>query len=146
MGSKCLEEGDFEGAFEYFTKAAVLGSMGAHYNLSCMYGRGEGVEKNEKKAVYHMEEAAIGGHPDARYNLGNHEWNNGRYDRAMGHFIIAANLGDDDALEAVKQGYEREIVRKEDYEAALQGHQTAVDATKSEQRDAAEEYFEQNQD
>ena len=31
---------------------------------------GEGVEKDEGKAIYHLEEAAMGGHPRARYDLG----------------------------------------------------------------------------
>ncbi|KAK1747277.1 hypothetical protein QTG54_002621 [Skeletonema marinoi] len=30
----------------------------------------EGVEKDEKQLRHHLEQAAIGGHPDARYNLG----------------------------------------------------------------------------
>ena len=57
----------------------------------------------------------------------------------MKHFIIAAKLGDDGALEKVKKGFSIGIVSKEDFEAALRGHQAAVDATKSAQRAAAEE-------
>ena len=60
-----------------------------------------------------------------------------RYDRAAKHFIIAAKLGYANALDRVKEGYMGEILSKEDYEAALRGHQAAVDETKSEQRDAA---------
>jgi hypothetical protein len=33
------------------------------------------------------------------------------------------------------------VVSKEDYAAALRGHQAAVDATKSEQRDAAYAFY-----
>ena len=84
-----------------------------------------------------MEEAAIGGHPVARYNLGCYEWNNGRPERAMKHCIIAAKLGYDDALEVVKKGFAKGLVGKDDYAAALRGHQAAVDATKSQQREAA---------
>jgi TPR repeat protein len=40
--------------------------MDAHYNLSIMYSEGQGNEKDLKKKVYHLEEAAIGGHADAR--------------------------------------------------------------------------------
>ncbi len=137
MGNNCCSEGDFEGAFEYCTKAAKLGDMNAHYNLSVMYRNGEGAEKDEKKELHHLEEAAIGGHPDARYNLGNHEGKSGRYERAAKHFIIAANLGDDGALEQVKKDFVDGYASKEDYEAALRGHQAAVDAAKSEQREEA---------
>jgi tetratricopeptide (TPR) repeat protein len=137
VGRKQYREGEYEGAFQYWTTAAELGDMEAHYNLSCLYRNGQGVEKNEKKEIYHSEEAAIGGHPNARHNLGNHEYRNGQNNRALKHWIIAANLGDDDALDMVKQGFQVDLVSKEDYEAALRGHQVAVDATKSEQREEA---------
>ncbi len=138
VGKNCYDEGDLEGAFEYYTKAAKAGEIGAHHNLSIMHRLGEGVEKDEKKEVYHLEIAAIGGHPDARHNLGCYEGNRGRLKRAMQHFIIAANLGSDEALEEVKKGFRWGVVSKDDYEAALRCHQAAVDATKSKQRDEAE--------
>jgi hypothetical protein len=140
VGGMRYDEGDNEGALQYFTKAAALGDMSAHYNLSLMYQKGEGVEKDNKKEVYHLEEAAIGGHPWARFKLANHEGRNGRGDRTLKHFIIAAKLGHDKALEMAKENFQRGFLSKEDYESALRGHQAAVDATKSEQRDAAEEY------
>jgi tetratricopeptide (TPR) repeat protein len=140
-GVKCYNKGDYEGAFEYYTKAAELGDMDAHYKLSGLYRHGEGVEKDEKKKKHHLEEAAIGGHHDARHNLGADEWNAGKVDKAMRHYTIAAKLGDDGALENVKNGFSLGVVSKDDYEAALRGHQAAVDAMKSEQRDAAEEFF-----
>ncbi len=139
VGARCNMEGDYERAFEYLTKAAALGDAQAHYSLSIMYQLGDGVEKDKKKEVYHLEEAAIGGHPDARVNLGCHKGNAGRHE--MRHFVIAAKLGCDDALDAVKIGFTKGFVSKEDFEAALRGHQAAVDATKSAQRDAAEEFF-----
>ncbi len=137
MGKKCKEEGDYEGAFDYFSKAAALGEAGAHYNLSVMYDKGEGAEKDRKKEMHHLEEAAIGGHPYARYNLGVEEGRNGRYERATKHFIIAANLG----YEGVKENFRRGFVSKDDYAAALRGHQAAVDATKSKQREEAYSFF-----
>ena len=117
------------------------GNMDAHFNLSLMYAEGKGVERDLKKNIYHLEEAAIGGHPNARYILGCLEQEKGRIDRAIKHYIIAAKLGCDDALHNVKLGFTDGFVNKEDYEAALRGHQAAVDATKSQQRDAAAEYY-----
>jgi tetratricopeptide (TPR) repeat protein len=136
-GCKCHDEGDFEGAFEYLTKAAELGEPEAHYQLSTMYYKGEGVEKDKKKEMYHLEEAAIGGHPWARYNLGVEEKEKGRMDRAVKHWIIAAKLGCDGSLEAVKKFFPVGIVSKEEYDSALRGHQATVDATKSKQREEA---------
>jgi TPR repeat protein len=63
MGVTCYGEGDWDTAFEYWTKAVELGDAGAHYNLGCMYALGEGVEMDEEKKVYHYEKAAISGHP-----------------------------------------------------------------------------------
>jgi TPR repeat protein len=143
MGTKCDNEGNYEEAFKYFTKAADLGYMNAHFNLSIMYKKGEGVEKDLKKKIYHLEEAAIGGHPEARYNLGCIDGNNGMPNRAVKHWIIAAKLGYDKALEAISDYFSHGVASKEDFEAALRGHQAAVDATKSEQRDAAEKHYQQ---
>jgi TPR repeat protein len=136
-----LGEGNYEGAFQCWTKAAALGNSGAHFNLSLMYHEGEGVEKDMKMEIYHLEEAAIGGNPEARYNLGCYEGNAGGQDIAMRHFIIAAKQGYDEALECVKKGFQRGYVSKEDYATALRGHQAAVDATKSEQREEAHAFY-----
>ncbi|KAK1734925.1 zf-MYND and TPR domain-containing protein [Skeletonema marinoi] len=137
MGRMCHKEGDYESAFEYLTKAAELGDVGAHYNLSFLYQHGEGVEKDEKKELYHLEVAAIAGHPNARHNVGAHELRNCRNDRAVKHFIIAANLGYDGAIQALKKCYAGGVVSKEDFAVALRAYQAAVDATKSPQREAA---------
>ena len=137
MGGRHCLDGDYDTAVEYLKKAAELGDMDAHYRLATMYYDGRGVEEDEEKAVYHYEKAAIGGHPQARHNLACHEADNGNVKRAVKHFIIAANLGDDEALESVKKGFMKGCVSKEDYEAALRGHHAAVDETKSEQRAAA---------
>lgn len=61
----------------------------------------------------------------------------GNYERAAKHFIIGAKLGDDNSLESVKKLYQCEMVCKEDFAAALRGHQAAVNETKSPHREAA---------
>ena len=87
--------------------------------------------------MHHAEKAAIGGQPDARYNLAIAEEKRGRMSRAVKHFIIAAKLGDDGSLEAVKDRCKAGFVSKDDFAAALRGHKAAVDATKSPQREEA---------
>ena len=87
------QEGDYDDAFEYFTKAAELGFAEAHKSLGVMYRDGEGVEKDEEKEVYHLEKAAICGNPEARHNLAIIEYDNGNIERSVEHLIIAANLG-----------------------------------------------------
>lgn len=76
--------------------------------------------------------ATIGGSLFARNSLGTIEGKNGRYERAF-----TAKLGDDDSSDALKKGFKEGYVSKEDFAAALRGHQAAVNATKSPQREAA---------
>ncbi len=141
MGTKYYKKEDYSSAVEYFTKAAGLGDVEAHYKLACCYKLGHDVEKDEKRELYHFEEAAIGGHPRARYNLGVIEWNNGKIERAVKHWIIAAKQGFDGAIEVLRRRvYAEGAISKENFAAALRTHQAAVDATKSPQREAAEEY------
>jgi len=87
-----------------------------------------------------MEEAAIGGHPNARYNLACYEGRNRRHDRVVKHFSIAAAQGDDDSIKLLLTMFKEGIlVSKDTLAAALRAHQAAVDATTSLQREAAEE-------
>ena len=135
-GTERYYEGDYKTALEYWTRAAALGDAEAHYQLSVLYHFGETVEKDEKKELHHLEEAAIGGVPDARHVLGCYEEQRGRRDRAAKHWIIAAKLGFDKSLESVKGGYRAGLISKDDFATALRGYQAAIDATKSSQRKA----------
>jgi TPR repeat protein len=141
MGCRGDGEGDFKSAFEYFTKAAELGDATAHYDLSVMYDLGQGVEKDEKKLFYHLEEAAIGGNVKARHNLGCHEQDNGRMERAVKHWIIAANMGHEGSMKTLWKCHAEGFVKKEDLTATLRTHHAAVNAAKSPQREQAEEFL-----
>ena len=135
MGAARHEEGKYVEAVDYYSKAAELGDANAHFQLAIMYQDGRGVEKDKKKEVYHWEEAAIKGQLDARFGLAQHEMINFRSDRAVKHLIIAANLGHDNSMQALKECYKDGLVRKEDFTSVLRAHKTAVDATKSPQRE-----------
>ena len=138
MGGRLFDAGDYDGAIEYMKKAAELGNMDAHYSLGCMCCEGEGVEKDDEKKVYHWEKAAIGGHPDARQNLGADEEKNGNIERAVKHYIISAKLGLEVSMKELWRHYSAGNITKEDLDVTLRAHQSAIDATKSAQRDAAE--------
>jgi TPR repeat protein len=144
MGKKHYDEGDYKTAIKYFTKAAELGDKGAHNELSIIFREGRGIEKDVKKFAYHSEEAAIGGHPDARQSLGVYEAIIGRFERARKHFIIAANLGHEGSLKGLRQLYADGHASKEDYAGALRAYQAAVNATKSREREVAA-FYEANQ-
>jgi len=143
-GLEQYDKGDYSSAFEYCAKAAELGNVDAHAELADLYRNGRGVEKDEKKAMHHMEEAAIGGRPYARYELGCLEDDiaiGNNIERAVKHWIIAANQGSDESIKALMDVYKGGFVSKENLAAALRGQKAAVDETKSPQRDAAEKAF-----
>lgn len=138
VGGQCLLKGDYEGACEFWSKAVELGDVEAHYHLALMHHNGQGVEKDKRKEIYHLEQAAIGGHYNARYNLGVIEWENGRYKRAAKHYILAAKLGEGKAVGNLRKMYQKGLVSKEDFAAALRSYQAAVDAMKSPHRAEAD--------
>lgn len=142
VGIECYEEeGGYDKALEYLTKAAELGDIEAHYQLGRMYMEGGGVKKDSEKAVYHLEKAAISGHPNARSRLGCIEGENGNMEKVVKHLVIAANLGHEGSMKALLTFYKEGYITKEDYGATLRTHQDAIDATKSEQRDQVENFL-----
>ena len=140
-GVEQYDQGDFDSAFHYYTKAAELGDAEAHHRLAYLYQEGRGVEQNEGKKIHHLEEAAIGGYPLVRYTLGCYEYDNGNVEREVKHWIIASTQGDDVAIKELLKAFKEGFVSKEDLAAALRAHKAAVDETKSPQRKAAEEYY-----
>ena len=139
-GERRYKKGEYSSAFEYYTKSAELGDPRAHCRLADLYHEGLGVEKDRKKEIHHYEEAAIGGHPGARCNLGAHEAINENNERSVKHYVIAATQGDDNSIKALMEGFQDGLVKKEDLDTALRAHYAAVNATKSPQRDAAEKW------
>ena len=144
VGSDHYAKGDYIGAFEWCTKAAELGHLEAHYLLAQLYGQGNGVEKDVGKETHHLEEAAIGGHPGARSNLAINDFTEGNMERAMKHWIIAANQGHDKPIKCLMELFKQKYVSKENLDAALRGYQAAIEATKSPQREEAEALFGRN--
>ena len=141
LGTIRYHEGDWDGAFEYWTKAAELGDVEAHYQLGNSYLKGDDVERDEEKAVYHLEKAAIGGDPYARHNLGCYEERNGNIERAVKHFIIAANLGHELSMKRLWEYYERGNITKEELDVTLRTHHAAINEMKSPEREAAEAFY-----
>ncbi len=64
-GEAAYEAGDYETAFEEFTKAAEDGDMNAQFNLGVMYEHGHGVQQSDLKAGEWYQLAADNGHPEA---------------------------------------------------------------------------------
>ena len=134
VGKDYRDYGDYHRAFQYFSKAAEFGNAAAHFELGVLYTNGQGVQWSESKSVFHWEQAAIGGYPRARSELGCIDVVNGRSERAVKHWIIGAKLGCDNSLENLKEAFKHGMVNKNDLATALRAHQAAVDAMTSPQR------------
>ena len=115
-----------------------MGDADAHYKVAKMYVSGQVVEKDKEKELYHLEEAAIGGHPNARLLLGYYECN---AEKAVKHLPIAAAQGEPTSINMLMDAFKEGLVSKEVLAASLRAHQAAVDATKSPQREEVEKLF-----
>ncbi len=131
IGDDRYRTGDIAAGIKFWRKSAELGFGAAHFRLAMCYHNGEGVNKDVKKKMYHLEQASIAGHPEARYNLGCLEMGFGRTERGVKHIIISSNLGFDKSMKLVRELYAGGKVSKEEFATALRTHQAAVDATKS---------------
>merc|ERR1711971_38107 len=94
-------------------------------------------EKNMKMAVNHYEVAAISGHFGARHNLGAFEFEEGKFDRALRHWMVSAMIGYEDSLKAILELHQEGHATKDDYARALHGCQKATDEMRSSKRDEA---------
>ena len=67
----------------------------------------------------------------------------GNIARAVKHFIIAASLGYEESMKELWKYYSAGNITKENLNATLRSHQSAIDATKSLQREEAEAIYQQ---
>ncbi|EJK72894.1 hypothetical protein THAOC_05529 [Thalassiosira oceanica] len=130
-------EKDVPRAVELWTEAARLGDPNAHCILGIMYCDGEAVEEDVARSVRHWQQAAIQGHPESRLMLGAHEYGNGNNEVAVQHWMIAAKLGCKISLNRIKDMFVKGHATKARYAEALIGYQTALEETKSPQREEA---------
>ena len=128
---------DYDKAMELWLRAGELGCATAYQNLADDYYHGRGVERDEKKAKYYYELAAMGGNLKARHRLACMEMHVGNTDQGVKHFMIAAGAGYDDSLDYVRRSFMLRVATKDDFEKALRAHKEANDEMKSDQRDAA---------
>ena len=92
--------------------------------------------RDERKAKYYYELAAIRGNVRARHNIGIWEQRAGNMNRAMKHYMIAAGAGYDNSLKAIQECFLDGHATKDDFEKALWAHKEATDEMKSAQREA----------
>ena len=125
-------------ALELWQQAGELGCASAYFNIGNAYYIGRDVERDETKADHYYELAAMGGDPEARFNLGCSEKRVGNWDRALKHYMIAAGNGYNGSLKAVQHYlYKHGHATKDDYTKALLAYQAYLEEVRSEQRDKA---------
>jgi hypothetical protein len=124
-------------ALELYHQAAKHGNVNSCYSIGYAYYNGNGVEMDEKKANHYWELAAMGGHVQARHNLGMYEGHAGNMGRAVKHFMIATEFGYYDSLENIKRMFMNGDATKDDYAKALLSYQANLVEIKSAQRDEA---------
>ena len=126
-----------------FLQAGELGCAKSYYNIGYIYANGKGVERDTKKAKHYWELAAIGGNEYARHNLGIVEGRAGNYDRALKHYMIAVGSGYHGSLKMIQQMCKDSHATKDDYAKALKAYQAYLSEIKSDDRDKAAAYNEE---
>ena len=118
-----------------------MGSRDAHYNLSQSYGKfhkQRGVEKDDKKKLYHLEEAAMLGDAASRCDLGMYEGDRGNWDQAKRHWMLSASAGCEGCLNRIKRGVQKGVFSNGEYKKTLRHYEESITQTKrSVQRDVA---------
>lgn len=126
-------------ALELFRQALQLGYTDAHFSIGEYYFRGneEVGGKDTKKAKYHWEQAAMGGHASARHNLGVTERLAGNTERSIKHFKIAAETGYEISMNQIYTDFVNREMDFQTYYKISQAHDKAEEEIKSEPRERA---------
>ena len=133
-------------AMKLTLQAGKLGHAESYAHVAHFYEIGEGVERNIERAKYYYELAAMRGNAQARHNLACIEENAGNMNRAIKHYMIAAEAGLDESLKNIRERFFDGFVTKDDFEKALRSHQASKDETKSDQREAAKQQLQEEYD
>ena len=108
--------GDYATAVRGFLVHAEQGDASAQFNLGVMYGKGEGVLKDEAEAVRWYQLAAEQGHASAQYNLGlMHAKGEGVLkDSVLAHmWSNIAGANGNEAARELRDSLERDMTRAE---------------------------------
>ena len=128
---------DYGKALELWHRAGEHGHAASYNNIGNFYCKGAGVTVDKKKAIRYFELAAMRGCTGARYNVGVDEENAGNVNRALKHYMIAAESGHGNSLTAIQELYADKHATKEDYANALRAYQAYRCEIKSNARDTA---------
>ena len=134
-------------ALELWHQAGALGYTESYYSIGCAYYHGSArIRKDLVKAKYYWTKAAIAGDAEAMYELGSleKERETGDPRRALKHFMIAISAGCSYSLNEVRDYYHDGHVTEADYDEARQRREEYLSSIRSEARDLAASYGEEN--
>jgi hypothetical protein len=123
---------DQEKAKELWNQAAELGSSKANFFLGAFYE----AEGDSKKATFYYETGAMAGDEVARMHLGNKDFELGKTERAVKHWMIAASAGENYAMDNLLIAFRHGDVRRNDIDATLTAYNNSCAEMRSEARDA----------
>jgi TPR repeat protein len=110
-------------------RGGELGSAKSYGQLVIACDEGKGVEKDEKKARHFEKRAAIGGDVGSRHNLG----------------VFVSGLGHTGSLNNIKLRFlKRGRATRDDYLQALLSYQKYLEEVRSDQRDEAAAFDDDN--
>ncbi|EJK76318.1 hypothetical protein THAOC_01925 [Thalassiosira oceanica] len=110
---------------------------------SAYYDGSLGLEQDVPRAIELWTEAARLGDLEAYYRLGYrhvlglHEYGKRNHELAVRHWMISAKMGYEVSLNKIKDMFMKGHATKAQYAEALRGYQTALEETKSPQREEA---------
>ncbi|KAL7532765.1 hypothetical protein ACHAXR_004835 [Thalassiosira sp. AJA248-18] len=131
---------DSNKALELWHQAANLGCAKSHTQIASTFTEGLVVGTDYKKAGYHWEIAAMKGCMVARHNLGMIE-KEIDMNRAMRHFMIAAESGYVESMNQIVIGYKNGHITKDEVEKALRAnHVSKKDMMSDERSFVAQQY------
>lgn len=122
-------ERDYDKAFSYFRRAALMNQVNAQFNLALMYYKGESVKPDIEKALSWYEKAANQGSVNAAYNLGTiyllGKGIDKDYAKAREWLMYAAERGNIDAEYNIGLMYDRGDGVEQNYEEAARWYEKA---------------------
>ena len=125
-------------ALDLMRQSAELGEIDAKYALAVFSMTGDlGLEIDEAKSIIYFEQAAKGGNVLARFNLGQKEFRNRNFKRAIRHWRIAAAAGYDEAVMRLMSCFEEGVITLEELAGYIQARDKAAIEINSDDRNRA---------
>ena len=136
-GQMGLKQDKAEG-LKWYHRAVEAGSGRAAFSVGMCYYEGDGVDKDDDKALEYLQKAAELDFIPAFYVIGSFNMNIGEVEKGMLNYRKAAMCGycDDWLFDLLREGFKDGYITKDEYAYTLRENQKACNEMKSDGRDA----------